>query len=399
MIRLSAAVLLSSAAYTAFMAALAWEALRLSGRAGGPASVFALSAFTALCAAPVLGVWVDRLGPRRAMIASQLAVTTVLTAAAASRSLGWGETLYGLLVLAGLHGVAAAMTNPAMHGLVQSYSTPETATSMASRNGLSVALGFIVGYAAGGVLLDAWGFVATLSICAATSLVVSGLSASLRQQQSPASGIQKPTKSWQEFRLGLRYLFGDPQLRDAAVAYILCYSVFHSVTALLPPFSKFVLSGDAPQFGFLRAAWSVGSAVGALGLSLFWGRRRAGHSAKFAAVAGLGLLFSVFGAARTFDSAVILIALVGISHASCRSFLDGYLLQLCDRQMIGRVRGLVNSLISAVSLVVFLAASGVRASWIGTIFTVLGLSVSAASGAIYLRRSLSPLADAPRDVI
>ena len=45
----------------------------------------------------------------------------------------------------------------------------------------------------------------------------------------------------------------------------------------------------------------------------------------------------------------------------------------------------LNSIISAVSLVVFAAASGVRVEWIGRIFMLVGVTVAAVGGTFYLR--------------
>lgn len=389
MIRLSIAVLLSSAAFTAFMAALAWEALRLSGRAGGPGVALAVAAGASLCAGPLLGVWVDRLGGRRALIASQLGVAAVLSLATLARYGGFGESMLGLLLLAAAHGVVGALTNPAMHVVLQGYSTPETATTLASRNGIAVALGFVLGYGGGGTLLDYAGFVGTLATCVGVCLVVVWVANGLN---SPAAAPAASPGGESQLLSGLRYVWSRPRLREAALGFALCYTVFHTATALLPPFSKLVLLGTAKQFGFLRAAWSVGSACGALGLSLWWGRRRASDSAKFVAIAVLGLIFAVFGVARDFPVALTLISLVGFTHSACRALLDGYLLQLCERSVIGRVRGVFNGLVSGVSLLVFAAASAVQAAWITSIFIGLGITVSALSALIYARHQLRPLA-------
>jgi MFS family permease len=385
-IRLLAAVLFSNAAYTAFMSALAWEALRLGDGPGGPARVFAVSSALSLCAAPLLGVLVDRWGPRRALATSQLLTSTVMGTAAVLRCLGWGQSLASLLVLAAFNSLASAMTTPAAHGLLQRHSTPDTATSLASRNGLAVSLGFVAGYSSGGLVLDAFGFAVALAACSTVSLGVATLAWNLRSdaREPPPRRPTRPGGAHEIFA-GVRYVFGDAVLRETASAYVLCYAIFHTVTALLPPFSKFVLGVDAPEFGVLRAAWSLGAAAGALMLSLFWGKRRAARTTRFIAIAVLGLAFAAFGRARDFTVAATLIVGVGVIHAACRALLDGQLIDVCAPHLIGRVRGVVNSIISAVSLIIFVAASGVRVEWIGSIFMVVGVTVTAISGTFYLR--------------
>jgi len=75
--RIFAAVLLTNTSLTAFLAAIAWEALRLTNSAGGPSTAFALGSAASLVVGPLLGVRVDRLGPHRAFRISQSMTGTV----------------------------------------------------------------------------------------------------------------------------------------------------------------------------------------------------------------------------------------------------------------------------------------------------------------------------------
>jgi hypothetical protein len=202
------------------------------------------------------------------------------------------------------------------------YSTSGSATTAASRTGLAVALGFVLGYGTSGFLLETIGMVGLMASCGALFLsagIVVGranVPAPKRKEGAPAeaSGVLH----------GIRYLLDDRELRDAAVAYVLCYSIFHLVTALLAPFCKLVLHADASEFGLLRASWSGGSALGALLLTLFWGTRQLASSTRFLAVGALGALFAIFAQAPDYRSALLLIGVVGGMHSLCRAFWMAY---------------------------------------------------------------------------
>lgn len=393
--QLIGAVFLHTVAYTAFMAAYAWEALRLSGAAGGPALGFTFLSLTTLCLGPFLGVWVDRLGPRLAYRLSQGSAAGVMLVYCGVRGSGTGDTLVALFIWGVAVAAASAMSNPAVQGMAQTYSTPATATVIASRTGVGVALGFVFGYICGGRILDTFGITPLLLGCGLLQVAALVLMPSV--QLAPRA-TNKRGGGLQELSAGMLYLFRTPALRNAAVAYVLCYTVFHTTTALLPSFARFALAVDAARFGVLRGSWSIGSAAGSLALTAFWGARRLSPSAKFLPVTALGAALVFFAQSRSYQVAVLSIGVVGALHSLCRAFLDGVLIEVCDAEKMGRVRSNVNSLLSAMSLAVFAASSFVRGEWLHAAFSAVGTTVSVSCLVIFLsvrrreRRAWSALA-------
>jgi MFS family permease len=378
-----AAVFLNSIAFTGFAAAMAWEALRLTGTAGAPALVFAASSAASLCCGPFLGAAVDKLGPKRAFVVSQVLAAAAVLVYGGLWQLSVGRSYVGLMPVAIASSVAGALYSPAMHGVIQGLARGTSATTAASRTGVAVASGFVLGYTLGGYLVDALG----ISVVAAVSgaLYLAAAISLLRVSMPARAEAPRTLPTGSGVLHGVRYLLADRALRDAAAAYALCYTIFHLVTALLAPFSKLVLQADASRFGLLRASWSVGSALGALLLTALWGNRQLKSGTRFLAVAALGALFVVFSQSPSYLTALMLIGVVGSMHSVCRAFLDGLLLEVCDGSMIGRVRSNVNSLLSAVSLTVFGVSSLVTAGSIRSVFAGVGAAVSVCCVALYVR--------------
>lgn len=377
-----AAVLLNSTAYTGFAAAMAWEALRITGVAGSPAVVFAASSAASLCGGPFLGAAVDKLGAKRAFILSQALAAAVVLVYCGSWQLGLGRSYLGLLPVTIASSLAGALYSPAMHAVVQSLARGTSGTTAASRTGVAVASGFVIGYTLGGSLVDAVNISAVAAVCGVLYLAAA---LCLVRVHVPAPAAPRARARGAGVLQGIRYLLADRALRDGAVAYALCYTIFHLVTALLAPFSKLVLEADGSRFGLLRASWSAGSAVGALLLTAFWGSRTLRSGTRFAAVAALGALFIVFSQSPTYLVALVLIGVVGSMHSVCRAFLDGLLIEVCDEALIGRVRSNVNSLLSAVSLTVFGISSFVTAGSIRAVFAGVGAAVSLCCITLYVR--------------
>ena len=367
------AVVLAYAARTSLMVLLAWEALRASGRAGGPALVLAAWTLTEILAGPWLGVIVDRVTPYRALWVSEASVAMVLIGYAALRHLGIGASLTSLAVLAAVTSLLGASSNPSIHGVSRGFATPATATIVASRTASAGAFGFILGYTTGGVLLKYATLPLTLCACAAASLLVS-LAAPSHQASPEVKPGARPS-GLADLKEGLRLFRKEPRLRDAAIGFASCYSIFHSVTALLPPFGKLLLGLDSSQFGILRAFWSVGALVGAVGLSSLLGKRQLAARSKYFVLLIFGLAFIAFSQSRNFAVALLLIALTGVAFAICRSILDGVLFQIVAPGVIGRVRSNINTLISGVGFVIFLASIGIEARQIRLAFGLIGAIV------------------------
>jgi hypothetical protein len=254
----------------------------------------------------------------------------------------------GLIILAVANTIADSMSNPSMYGIAQAYSTEETATLIASRTGLSISTGFIFEFSTEEFLPEQFGIVTTMGLSIITSQPITMIAARIRTNTPISKLVHHKNLGVTDLTAGIQQLFFKKPFRDTAICFIMYYSVFNHVTSLLPEFSKFVLHLDASQCGFLLASWSIRVCLYALSLSIFWGKKPINYKAKFFVLGILGIVFVCFSISREFRYAVSLIALVDITHAVTRSVLDGLLLQLCDSGIIGRVRGNINSLISAV---------------------------------------------------
>ena len=128
--------------------------------------LFASYAVALLVATPFVGIWVDRSGPRPAMLAGLvgLAVQTVLFAGAA------GGGLAVLLVARAAQGVAAAASWIAGLALIAATHDVERRGRVMGLALSAIGVGVLLGPAVSGVLADAFGTVAPFLVVAALAV-------------------------------------------------------------------------------------------------------------------------------------------------------------------------------------------------------------------------------------
>ncbi|MGZ8667562.1 MAG: MFS transporter [Solirubrobacterales bacterium] len=250
-------------------------------------SGFALAAlFGALWAPSVLlagpaGRLVDRFEARA------LIICVSLVQAAAALALAFVEGSTAVIALAAVLGTGFALAQPAEFALV-----PEIARgqSISAANGLIETaryVGFTIGPAIGGLLAAVEGTTIALLANAATFLVVVAAATALRARRRPAVPA---TAAGEREGGGVRQLF-----RDRGMAIVMAVSFFSLLfmTAIWTAEVFFVvddLGGGEIGYGLLMTSWTLGMAVGALGLAP---RLGTGALVTFAllatAIQGLGL--------------------------------------------------------------------------------------------------------------
>jgi DHA1 family solute carrier family 18 vesicular amine transporter 1/2 len=254
--------------------------------------LFAAYAVALLVATPFVGIWVDRAGPRPAMLAGLvgLAVTTALFAGLA------GGSLAVLLIARVAQGIAAAMSWIAGLALI-------AATHDVSRRGRvmglalsAVGVGVLLGPGVSGALADAFG-------TAAPFLIVAVLAAG---DAVARMILIKPIEA-PENRTPLRTVLSGPNVP----LLVLLTAVGAGSIAFLEPILPLHLSTLGLDSTFIGLVFSGGAVVGALGAPLagLWADklRPAPTAAIGAVVAAVGFLLAGMGSTLISIAGVLIV--------------------------------------------------------------------------------------------
>lgn len=258
---------------------------------------------------------VDRSHPLKVYSRATLTlfIGTLFLLLTAIPSLGFSDDLRVAVIffVIFLTGVARGFTSPAHFTMTaQSLNTEQLKQSTPYMTG-AWQTATIAGPALGGVLYAALGVSFTYLVVAVLGFVSYAFCWSIAlPERAPRDSSQAALSMWQSVGEGLRFVFND-RLLLAALSLDMFAVFFGGATSILPMYVDQILRAGPSALGALRAAPSVGSI-----LSTLWFLRhpplvKAGRK-YLLAVAGFGICMILFGLARTFSFAFVVLLLSGI---------------------------------------------------------------------------------------
>jgi len=339
-------------AYNVGLAVFAYEV-------GGAKTVgfvyFARWGTAALCA-PWLALLADRMSRRRLMVYADLVRALLLGAMTACAAVGTG--IWPVFVLAVLTTIASTVFPPAEAALLPSLvATPEDLTAANAVMNTVGSLGMFAGPALGGLLLAVSGPALVFGVTAA-AFVWSALCL-LRIPPDPAPQPE-PTPVASALLAGFRTIASTPELRivvGLTSAQTLVAGAFEVLLVLVA--LRLLDAGDA-GVGWLNAAVGIGGVLGVLAVAALAGRKR------LAGDLGIGVLLwgiplALVALWSNFVFVLVLFAVIGLAN----TLVDVVGMTLLQRStpaaVLGRVFGVLESLILGTIAIGSLVAPGVVA--------------------------------------
>jgi MFS family permease len=299
---------------------MVWLVLQLTHSALQIGLVGALQSLPILFFSLFGGVFADLWPKRRVLFLTQtlsMAQALALFGLVATHSVA----LWQLYLLALLLGVTNSMYRPASQAfLVELVGRDDLTRGVALYSSIAT-VGRILGPSLGGLLIAASGVaplfllngVSFLAVLVALVLMdprqlygQANLQATLPRENQRED---QRTSTWQRIGAGLRYVWRTPALMMVIVIVGLVLLFGSNFNVVLPVFSTKVLGAGARGFGFLSAAFGVGSLVATLGMAA----RNPTSTVRQVLLGSLGfsLLVMAFGLAHAYPAALALIAAVG----------------------------------------------------------------------------------------
>ncbi len=356
--------------------AQAWLVYRLTN---SPLMLGILSAVRfgpALIGSPIAGVFTDRL-PRRLVVLTTQSLSLVQATMMAALTLSGTVRVWHVLLLAFAQGIVDTLDTPARQTLQVDIVGVEDLQSAVSLNASAFNAARMVGPALAGVMVAAWGEGVCFAANAVSYLAVLVALLTIRTEPAPR---RQARSLREELGEGVRYAWGNRQVRTMLGA-IAVTSVFGlSYTTLLPVFARDVLHGGVRGFGILMSSGGLGAVFGAIAAAASRSGRHIGLlMALGQGTLGLGLV--ALAATRSLTVASPLMVLIGLGVALQLSTTNGFLQTTAPPHMRGRVVSLYIWLFSGLSPI-----GGFAAGWIaehaGAPATAAGAGVACALAAV-----------------
>ena len=330
---------------------------------------------------PVAGVPVDRLGPRRVLVAADLG------AAAVSLALMGAGSFNHLLVLGVLHGLTKAFAEPAFSALPPRLVRDRDLLSANAVLGTAIHLSIAVGPLVAAGAIAAWGMRGAFAIDALTYLVGIAVVLPLRLGPSPEREAQS---LGEDLREGIRSVRDRPALVTLLGLATSVYVVWGAYAVIEPLYVRDVLHRSPSTFALLQSVFGTTLVLNGFLVS------RAGERTARVETILLAALASGLAAVLYVGTAMLPVAIVGIAiwGAATAWFVPAHrtlVQRAAPVETHGRVFALDATLrngahVVAVSVTGLLAsAAGVQAA----AFAVAVVPVAVSLGLVRRRRAIA----------
>ncbi|MGV2102885.1 MFS transporter [Rhizobium sp. 21-4511-3d] len=256
-----------------------------------------------------------------------------------------------------------------LHAIIPTLGPPDSLVRNNSISYISMQAGNLIAAVAAGAFLVLVSHSAVL-LLPACCFAVSLMAMSKKDFESTYSGTAATKVARVMSRNALPTTLPSSALRLLAVVYALIYAMGMLVSVLASTLVLKQLAGTALDFGFLEAAWAVGSILGCV---VFWaGPARTPEQVGLLLISGW--LLSIFLMFGYLHLAILQFTVLGVTYNISRLKVDVHIQRLIPLQELGRCRAQVHTICVGVGLLTYgsIAAIGNNAEP-KTIFGLFGL--------------------------
>lgn len=382
-----------------FDVAAVWYVLQLTGDPFKVGVAVATILLPAIFIGPIAGVYLDRFNRRDVMLASNLVQAAVAGMIGALYSLGSLSFLVLLVMLFVLNS-GAQFVRPAVTAMIPGMTEKEDLSTASSLFSLSTSVNQVAGYGIGGIIVLALGVgvpfyydsLTFIFAAAMLSLIGRSLGAIPKSVQDTASPGSDPVSFKEKFVQGLRFIRGSRFLIQLVIVGLVVNFFGAGVFALLAPYAKNVIGGNAGTYGAILTTYSVGAVIGSVLVGKLQLRNRVGKI-LFAGVIAQGLVIIGIGFTTVLFLTLALSFTIGVLQTMVNVPMTVLVQAKVPGDMLGRVFTSLVALLTIVAPVSSALAGGLATSIsIGGTFELFGLLIVLACGVGYF--SFKDLRDA-----
>ena len=244
--------------------AAAWLILELTGSPVAVGALFLCQFLPFTLFSLFAGVLVDRVDPRRLVIAAQ-ASSMIFAAALATLTFAGVIAAWEVYLLTALRGVALVVDAPARQALTFQMVGPRELPNAVALNSSLFNGARIVGPAIGGLVVATAGTAFCFALNAVTFLaVLAGLFRMRERELVRVERADEPPTVVAGAREALAYVRETPVARVVLATVLVVSMLAFNFNVLLPVLAKETLARGAETFGIISAFFGAGALVGAL---------------------------------------------------------------------------------------------------------------------------------------
>ncbi|HET7405089.1 MAG TPA: MFS transporter [Candidatus Bathyarchaeia archaeon] len=362
-----------------------WLVLQLTGDIFKVGLTTAIIFLPPVLVGPIAGVYVDRYNRRDILLLSNILQAAIVASIALLYYVG-ALSFILLLVLLFILNTGAQFVRPTVSATIPSIVSKD---DLAAANGLfsiTQSLNQIAGFGVGGLLILFLGvdipiFYDSLTFVFAAvtvSLIARSVLAVPEAPQASLGGVG-PVSFREKFLEGLRFIRTSRFLLELIALAIVLNFLAGGVQALLAPYSKITVNGNAGTYGTMLAALSLGTVIGSIAVGKIEARKYVGKL-LFVGLLGAGGAVAGMGLTTVALYAFGLMFVVGLTLAFVNLPLQVLVQAKVPGQMLGRVFTSLGALVTIATPVAAVTTGSVATSlMIGPTILLYGLLLIAAT--------------------
>jgi len=346
-----------------------WLVLQITNSSFDLGVVVALQFLPMLLLGSFGGLYADRNDKRRILYATQISAGLLALALGLLVSTHHA-TIEAVYVLALLLGVVNLFDNPARQAFVQEMVGRELIPNAVSLNSVLMNGGRLIGPALAAGLIAGVGIATCFYVNAGSYVAV--LVALFLMRASELRPIDTVHRAKGQLRLGLRYAYGTPVIRDVIAVVAVVGTFAYNFTVTLPELTRTTFhQSSATAYGILVAAMGLGAVVG--GLYVAWRSRPTVH---FLAV--IGTSFGVAATVVALSPTLLVAQVAAIPMGACSIMFIATANATLQMNSAEAMRGRVMSLYA----IAFLGTTPIGAPLVGAIVSATNPRVGIAVGSL-----------------
>jgi DHA3 family macrolide efflux protein-like MFS transporter len=363
--------------------ALLWFVYDLTGSAMEMTMIGILQTIPPLVFGPFIGVLLDRVAKRSAMIVIDTVRAGLLALIPTMYWMGL-LTLPLLYVLVFVTALFSMAFGPAMKAMEPQLVPSDQLTQINALDQGTMTIGQLLGPAISGVLIAIIGAQNVLYVNAGTFLVSALCKIPLTVKEKGPSGPRSGSAAvaLRDLREGIQFVFVEHRFMLLLMAVASLATLGSTAFIyLLPVLAKDYLHADSVELGWLWASLSLGLLATTLWMAAVSQRELCPRLRLIAGASALGSL-AIFGLTMTtsFPILVLLIAAVGVSSGVVNPFVSASIQERTPKHMLARVFSVFNTGV-LVAAMVGMTGSGWIADRMGpsvSLMATAGVSMAAA---------------------
>jgi len=377
-----------------FDVAAIWYVLQLTGDPFKVGIAVATILLPAIFIGPIAGVYLDRFNRRDVMLASNLVQAFIVGMIGILYSLGSLSFLVLLAMLFVLNS-GAQFVRPAVTAMIPGITEKEDLSTANSLFSLSSSVNQVAGYGIGGIVVLALGVAVPfyydsltfLFAAAMLSLITRSLGAIPNSASNPSLLDSAPVSFREKFMQGMRFIRGSKFLVQLVLVGLVLNFFGAGIFALLAPYARNVISGNAGTYGAILTTYSLGAVMGSVLVGKLQLRNYVGKM-LFAGVMGQGLVIVGLGLTTILFFALAFSFAVGVLQTMVNVPMTVLVQAKVPGDMLGRVFSSLVALLTIAQPVSSTLAGGLATSIsIGGTFQLFGglIVLACAVGYLFFR--------------